>query len=173
MLGLDNVLWQRLGQLNTLFIILCCSSSTSVSTGCVSSLFPATWSVLATTLLDGADVASSCVPAAPTPTCFFNICFLFFSTCSFVDCFVLLSLTVFWSFSIISLILRTCFLLYPGCFFLSCLLSFICLITRLASTGLSVTIKSFNFSCSKALFTIQGLLIFLGSSNLARSGWLR
>merc|ERR1719273_2662269 len=108
----------RLGQLNTLFIIFCCSSSTSVSTGCcVSSLFPATWSSVATTLLDRADVASSCVPAEPSPTCFFNICFLFFSTCSFVGCFVLLSLTVFWSFSIISLILRTCFLLYPGCFF--------------------------------------------------------
>merc|ERR1711963_527092 len=48
---------------------------------------------------------------AANPTCFFNICFLLFSTCSFVDCFVLLSLTVFWSFSMISLILRTCFLL--------------------------------------------------------------
>merc|ERR1712012_791870 len=81
---------KRLGQLNTLFIILCCSSSTSVSTGGVSSLFPATWPVLATTLLDRASVASSCV-APPSPTCFFNICFLFFSTCSFVGCFFLLS----------------------------------------------------------------------------------
>merc|ERR1719264_2134289 len=91
----------RLGQLNTLFIICCCSISMSLSAFWSPSLAD-TWS--ASTTLVGASIASSCV----LPSLLFD--FLFFNSSS-VDTLFLQSLTVLWSFSIISFILRTCFLL--------------------------------------------------------------
>merc|ERR1711936_409650 len=104
------------GQLNTLFIICCCSITMSllVSVSFWSSSLPGTWP--ATTGI------ASCGLLA-LHSLLLHTCFFFFSSSSF-DNFFLRSLAVFWSFSMISFILLTCFLLCPTCFSPLCLALF-------------------------------------------------